>query len=105
MASDGKIPQFRKRRVSRIRTELGLWLSQQHGGGTRYEKAQIDRGRQELGFDSVDDALVAYTFFGANLVPDYLELNGLADFQADIESALDSLMEDVGITFIEEDII
>ena len=103
MASDSKIPRFRKRRVSRIRTELGLWLTQHYGSGSRYEKSQIDLGREELGFTALDDALVAYTFFGADLVPDYLALNGLADFQPDIESALDSIIDDVGLTFFEED--
>ena len=102
MARGKKIPRFRKRRVSRIRTELGLWLAQKHGGSTRYEKMQIDRGREELGFSGVDDALVAYTFFGANFVPEYLALNGLEEFAVEIETVLDSMADDIGASVFED---
>ncbi len=102
MSSRDTVPRFRKRRVARIRTELGLLLSQHHGGGANYDKSQIDLGRQELGFDDLDDALVAYAFFGADLIPDFLTLNGLADFQAEIESALDSITDDASAAFFEE---
>lgn len=103
MSSIDAVPRFRKRRVARIRTELGLLLSQRHGGGgASYDKSQIDLGRQELGFDDLDDALVAYAFFGADLVPDFLSLNGLADFQAEIESALDAITDDAGAAFLDE---
>ena len=100
-----RIPKFRKGRVSRVRTELGLYLSQKFGSSKSYDKEQIDRGREELGFDSVSDALVAYTFFGSDLVPDFLEVSGLAELQAEIESALDGLVDDAGIGLFEEDII
>lgn len=102
MSSRDSVPTFRRRRVARIRTELGLLLSQRHGGGANYEKSQIDLGRQELGFGGLDDALVAYAFFGADLIPDLLSLNGLADFQAEIESALDAITDDTGAAFIED---
>ena len=102
MSSRETVPSFRKRRVARIRTELGLLLSQRHGSAANYDKSQIDRGRQELGFDDLDDALVAYAFFGADLIPDFLSLNGLAEFQAEIESALDAITDDAGAAFFEE---
>lgn len=102
MSSSDTVPRFRKRRVARIRTELGLLLSQRHGGGASYDKSQIDLGRQELGFDDLDDALVAYAFFGADLIPDFLSLNGLAEFQAEIESALDAITDDAGAAFLDE---
>lgn len=65
--------KIRKRRVIRIRDELRQWLRSCHGLRSQYSKQQIDAGREELGFKSSDDVLVAYTLFGADLVPAFLD--------------------------------
>ena len=97
-----KIPRLRKRRASRIRTELGLWLSQNAGRSGRYSKLQIDRGREELGFTGLDDALVAYSLFGANLLPDFLSLQGLSDYQAEIEAEIDAVVDAAGLGILDD---
>ena len=102
MAAAGKKPRFRKRRAARIRTELGLWLSQHGAGGDTFSKAQIDRGREELGFTGVDDAMVAYTFFGTNLLPDLLEIEGMSALQAEIEAELESILDAFGLTMLDD---
>ena len=61
--------RFRKRRVGRIRDELRQWLRSRHGLRAKYSQLQIDAGREDLGFDGIDDALIAYTLFGPDLVP------------------------------------
>jgi hypothetical protein len=69
--------RFRKRRVARIRDELRQWLRSQFGIRTQYSQQQIDAGREELGFDGVDDTLIAYTLFGADLLPAFSDSLGL----------------------------
>lgn len=69
--------KIRKRRVIRIRDELRQWLRSRHGLRLQYTKQQIDAGREDLGFSSTDDVLVAYTLFGADLVPAFLEASEL----------------------------
>ena len=96
----GRFPRFRKRRVLRIRTELGLWLAQHVGGGKDYSKSRIDQGREALGFESVDDALVAYLLFGPDLVPDFLALNDIAELQDEIESSIESIVDDAGLAVL-----
>lgn len=66
----GKRPmKLSPRRVARIRNELRAWLRTRHGIRRGYVREQIDLGREELGFRSTDDALIAYTFFGPDLLP------------------------------------
>ena len=89
--------KFRKRRVLRIRDELRQWLRSRFGVRTQYSQQQIDAGREDLGFDSVDDTLIAYTLFGADLVPAFSDSLGLA-FSAEelrglVTSAAGSLAE------------
>ncbi len=70
--------KIRKRRAIRIRDELRQWLRSRHGVRSQYSKQQIDAGREELGFNSTDDVLVAYTLFGADLVPAFLHTSELS---------------------------
>ena len=70
--------KIRKRRVIRIRDELRQWLRSRHGLRSQYSKQQIDAGREDLGFSSTDDVLVAYTLFGAGLVPAFLDASELS---------------------------
>lgn len=70
--------KIRKRRVIRIRDELRQWLRSRHGLRSQYSKQQIDAGREDLGFRSTDDVLVAYTLFGADLVPAFLDTSDLS---------------------------
>ncbi len=70
--------KIRKRRVIRIRDELRQWLRSRHGLRSQYSKQQIDAGRADLGFSSMDDVLVAYTLFGADLVPAFLDASELS---------------------------
>jgi len=70
--------KIRKRRVIRIRDELRQWLRSRHGLRSQYSKQQIDAGREALGFGSTDDVLVAYTLFGADLVPAFLDASELS---------------------------
>ena len=79
------------RRVVRVRNEMRLWLRTNFGRRFSYSKREIDKGRQELGFNSADDAFVAYSLFGADLSPakmGSLELNALVeDLNESIEGA------------------
>lgn len=70
--------KIRKRRVIRIRDELRQWLRSRHGLRSQYSKEQIDAGREDLGFRSTDDVLVAYTLFGADLVPAFLDTSDIS---------------------------
>ena len=70
--------KFRKHRVVRIRDELRQWLRSRHGLRSQYSQQQIDAGREELGFGGVEDALVAYTLFGGDLVPAFSDSLGLS---------------------------
>lgn len=77
-------------RTRRIRDEMRLWLRSRHGIRVGYAKDDIDRGREDLGFSSVEDAVIAYTLFGADLMPDMvdsLELTLAADDIAAIFAA------------------
>jgi len=85
------------RRTGRIRDEMRLWLRSRHGIRAGYSQEAIDQGRQDLGFESVEDALVAYTLFGGDLTPGMVDSLGLsipADEIAAIVGALpDSLLD------------
>jgi len=61
------------RRTRRIRDEMRLWLRSRHGIRVGYAKDDIDRGREDLGFSSVEDTLIAYTLFGGDLMPDMVD--------------------------------
>ncbi len=79
------------RRAGRIRDEMRLWLRSRHGVRAEYSKEEIDRGREDLGFGSVEDALIAYTLFGGDLMPaimDSLESSVSVDQIATIVEAL-----------------
>jgi hypothetical protein len=82
------------RRAARIRDEMRLWLRNRHGIRTTYSKSEIDAGREDLGFAGADDALIAYTLFGGELMPDMLDTIDLPvspdDIAAIIEVASDS---------------
>ncbi len=70
---------------------MRLWLRSRHGIRTGYPKKEIDLGMEDLGFNSTDDALIAYTLFGGDLTPgmlDSLELSVSAD---DIAAIIDAL--------------
>lgn len=69
--------KLRKRRVGRIRDELRQWLRSRYGLRAQYSQRQIDAGREDLGFSGVDDALVAYCLFGADLLPAFPDSLGL----------------------------
>ena len=62
---------------------------------THYSRQQIDRGREELGFRSVDDALVAYTLFGSDLAPEFADSMGLAAAVDEINEVIGSVSEGV----------
>ena len=70
--------KFRKRRVQRVRDELRQWLRSRHGVHTSYTKAQVDAGREELGFTGADDALIAYSLFGSDFLPDLMQSGALS---------------------------
>ena len=89
--------KLRKRRVARIRDELRQWLRSRYGLRAQYAQRQIDLGREELGFSGSDDALVAYTLFGADLVPALSDSVSLAlsadDVHAIVSMATDCMGE------------
>jgi hypothetical protein len=96
------------RRARRIQNELRLWLRSKYGTLQSYSKFEIDRGREVPGFSGVEDALVAYTFFGPDLVPNFMdsvaqsipaeELKGIVDALADGAGDLADLFGDEGIS-------
>jgi hypothetical protein len=49
---------------------MRLWLRSRYGLRAEYSQEEIDKGREDLGFGGVEDALVAYTLFGGDLMPD-----------------------------------
>ena len=61
------------RRLARIRNEMRLWLRTHCGHRLSYSQKDIDNGREELGFKSVDDAFIAYSIFGADLAPTLMD--------------------------------
>lgn len=85
------------RRAARIRDEMRLWLRSRHGIRTQYSQKEIDKGREDLGFGSVEDALIAYTLFGGDLMPDFaasLDLPISAEEISDIvDAASDGVMD------------
>lgn len=88
--------RFRKRRVRRIRDELRQWLRSRYGLRARYAQVQIDAGRQDLGFDGIDDALIAYTLFGPDLLPGFSDSLGLALSAEDFGDMMSIATEDLG---------
>lgn len=88
--------RFRKRRIRRIRDELRQWLRSRYGLRARYSQVQIDAGRQDLGFDSIDDALIAYTLFGPDLVPAFSDSLGLALSTEEFNDMMSIATEDLG---------
>jgi len=84
-----------KRRVGRVRDELRQWLRSHHGLRTSYSKNEIDRGREDLGFGGIDDALVAYTLFGGDLMPGIADSLGLSVTAEQISEIIDAVSEGV----------
>lgn len=84
------------RRAGRIKNELRLWLRSNYGTLQSYSKSEIDLGRQALGFGSVDDALVAYTFFGPDLVPNLMDSVELSIPAQELKAILEALENGVG---------
>lgn len=79
------------RRTRRIRDDMRQWLRSRHGIRAGYAKEEIDLGREDLGFDSVEDAFIAYTLFGGDLMPemvDSLDVSISADEIAGIVNAM-----------------
>lgn len=80
---------------------MRLWLRSRHGVRAGYSQEVIDQGRHDLGFDSVEDGLVAYTLFGGDLMPgmlDSLPLSVTADeIAAIIGTAPDGLLDAVDL--------
>ncbi|MGI9203233.1 MAG: hypothetical protein ACR2Q3_04450 [Woeseiaceae bacterium] len=96
-----------RRRAARIQNELRLWLREKFGMRSTYSKSEIDLARQKLGFDDVDDALVAYTFFGPDLVPGLLasgETSVSAPELADIIDALEIGIDGGADLFVDDGI-
>jgi hypothetical protein len=79
------------RRAGRIRDEMRLWLRSQYGLRAEYSQEEIDNGREDLGFSGVEDALVAYTLFGGDLMPDLpLSAEEIGEL---LEAAADGVMD------------
>lgn len=92
------------RRAARIRDELRLLLRSRHGIRTRYSREEIDRGREDLGFGSAEDALVAYTVFGGDLMPDIadsLGLSGAVDEIGDLIEAISDSATDTAALLVD----
>ena len=93
--------QMTPRRAERIRNEMRQWLRSHLGVRTQYSKAEIDSGREDLGFSSVEDALFAYTLFGGDLMPGFAESLNLSispeDIHDLIEAACDGLFDATGV--------
>lgn len=83
-----------KRRAARIRDELRQWLRSRYGLRPDYTKDQIDGGREELGFDAVEDALVAYTLFGPDLVPGFMDSMDLSISIGEISEVIAAIADD-----------
>ena len=88
-----------KRRTARIRNELRLWLRARYGRRFFYTQKQIDIGREELGFRSVDDAFIAYSLFGADLSPGILSALDVNTPMEDLSDALAHIGESPNIEF------
>lgn len=81
------------RRAWRIRDELRLWLRSRHGVRPQYSQEEIDRGREDLGFTGLEDALVAYTLFGGDLMPTVAESLSLPVSAEEISEIVDALSD------------
>lgn len=82
------------RRAGRIQNELRLWLRERYGVQDSYAKSEIDIGMESLGFRSLDDALIAYTFFGPDLVPGFLASLDTTFSPEDLTGVIDALNHD-----------
>ena len=69
---------------------MRLWLRSHHGIRAGYSKDAINQGREELGFGSVEDALVAYTLFGGDLAPGMLDSLSLVASPGEIATIIES---------------
>lgn len=93
------------RRAGRIRDELRLWLRTRHGVRPQYSQEEIDRGREDLGFTGPEDALVAYTLFGGDLMPalgESLDLPVLAEEISEIVDAVSDAAADAADLLVGE---
>lgn len=90
--------QLKKRRINRVRDEMRVWLRRHHGYRVEYTRADIDNGREELGFDGVEDALVAYTLFGGDFAPSFASSLG---FSMDDVSLVVHSMMDAGVNTLD----
>jgi len=84
------------RRAGRIQNELRLWLRANYGALKSYSKPEIDLGREALGFAGVDDALVAYTFFGPDLVPGFVDSVETSISAEELDNIVSALSGSVG---------
>lgn len=84
------------RRAGRIQNELRLWLRSKYGTLQSYSKSEIDLGREALGFSGVEDALIAYTVFGPDLVPNFMDSVELSIPAEELKDILDALANGVG---------
>jgi len=70
---------------------MRLWLRSRYGLRAEYSQEEIDNGREDLGFSGVEDALVAYTLFGGDLMPDLpLSAEEISEL---LEAAADGIMD------------
>ena len=83
------------KRTRRIRDEMRLWLRSHHGIRTGYPQDAIDQGREDLGFSGVEDALIAYTLFGGDLMPGMVELLDLDVSANEIAAIVEALPGDL----------
>ncbi len=86
-----------RRRATRIRNELRLWLRSNFGHRISYAQKQIDIGREELGFRSADDALIAYSLFGADLSPNVLDALEPNLEMEDLDGLLTNIADEPGV--------
>lgn len=84
------------RRAGRIQNELRLRLREKYGVLDAYSKLEIDSARETLGFRSVDDALVAYSLFGPDLVPGFLASVETSISAEELTDAIDALERGIG---------
>lgn len=85
--------KLRPQRVNRLRNELRLWLRDHYGRHLSYGKHEIDCAREALGFDDVDDAMIAYTFFGPDLMPDFLASLGQSLSPDELSELIDAVTD------------
>lgn len=83
------------RRTRRIRDEMRQWLRSRHGIRAGYSKKEIDRGREDLGFDSVEDAFIAYTLFGGDLMPEMVDSLDASISADEIAAIVDAIPDEL----------